>query len=164
MNRFKLEAMVEEFPFLTKLGACDTENYADLEIKVKRWTPELMAIVPEHSGHRSSAGDSTDADLFFAVLQNEEVAELETAGYWSYGSQHEPDRQDSAGSLLEQVADYAGALAFLVRVQYAMCDWRESDPSTYITVYKPAKDVTVASLFEKAREKARREVEIETAF
>jgi len=163
MNRYKLEAMLEEFPFLREVSRMvEDGDYADLNIRVKRWTPDLFDQIPCHDGHRSNAGDSDDVDAFFAVLEDGNVIELRAAGYWTFGNQHTPDRHDGAGTVLEQVAEIN--LAYLVRKQWASCDWRESDETVNVTIYKPAKDVTVAGLIEKAREKASRELEAEIAF
>lgn len=157
--------MLKEFPFLHKINVVDEKDPAYLDIRVRRWTPELVAIVPDRSGHRStSVGNRTDADLFFAIEQDGGLYELETSGYWTDGRQTEPDRHYHARTILEQIADAVDTLAFLVRVEYGVCDWQETDPITYVTIYKPAKDMSLAELVSKAREKAQRELESEMAF
>ena len=167
MNRFKFQAMVEEFPFLAELKASEEDG-----IKVKRLDEKVLTYTPQEYQYTGSLVNDWGHDRWHAVMADGTVIEnFVKAGYdFQSNYAYEGGRHDEGESVLEAldrlIAEQDAEPAFLVN------EWANHDDTSGrdyrhvqgFTVYKPGRDVNIAALIQAAKDKAKSGVAIETDF
>lgn len=163
MNRFKFKAMTEEFPFLSEVFGKRESGWC-FALKVKRATPELLNTTPSTHEYTGSLVGIWEGDEVYLIASSKAY---QVQARWDFDSNfaHTDRRSGPGETLLEACARHAIEPDYIVWIEFGLgIEDHYSTKEWKATIYKPAKDVTVTSLIEKAREKARREVETEIAF
>ena len=163
MNKFRFEAIVSEFPFLRELGAtpeCDS-------IQVKRWDEAVLAIVPNEYSYDGSLVNDWREDTWHAILPDGEIKRdfVKASSHYHSNYAHSQDRNECGETLLEALHDLDES-EYLVRHEVEHDDergrpYRDSD---WWTIYKPARQVTIAGLCKEALQRAKRDVAAELDF
>jgi len=159
--------MVEEFPFLTEMGATEEDD-----IKVKRLDEKVLAYTPQEYRYDGSLVNDWANDKWHAVMPDGTiVSKFVKAGYdFQSNYAYEGGRHDEGESILEAldrlIAEHNSEPAFLVN------EWANHDDTSGrdyrheqgFTVYKPGRGVDIAALIQAAKDKAKSGVAIETDF
>ena len=180
MNRFKFEAFVGEFPFLSTVFT--VKNYdrtttvltaEDVNsIRVKRIDATLLSCTPKSFSWDGSLGETQRFTEFSFVLNDATATVLlncvkqEREAGSNYA--HSQTIVFPGESVLEAIDRHGCAdnLVAIVRCDREYDSWsgRECTDTRYITIYKVAREDSLPALLEAARDLARREVLAEVNF
>jgi len=174
MNRFRFQAMLEEFPFLHPL--LDGVDAAKVEIKVKRLDAEMLGFTPTEYSHVGSLVNCWCHDRWYAIVAGE-IARVEWDGEpavisrpnASHRSNYAYDQgwERTGETLLESLArfeeDYLHLPDLLVRDHeyHDDTDGRDLQHEHTITIFKPRKDLSIAAEIERAKLVARLSFDLE---
>lgn len=166
MNRFKLNAFKQEFPFLLDIIG---DSIPDT-IRVKRVDENLLKVIPRYSCHDGSMGVSEMDERVHFVLSDGTVIEdaVLQSGHVSSNYAHSQSRSWEGESVLESIDRHgvADKLQFIVVEQYHLHDWegQEHIKEHSFCIYKPPKDTSFGEEIKKARAFALAEVRAEADF
>lgn len=163
MNRFKFEAMVEEFPFLPEAFG-KRESQWCFTLTVKRVTPELLNVTPRTDEHEGSLVGIWEGDEVYLIADNK-AYQVQAA--WDFDSNfaHTDRRWGPGETLLEACARYEVHPDYIVWIEFGLgIENHYSTKEWKATIYKPGRDISIAGTIAVARSKARREVGVEVAF
>lgn len=174
MNKFKFDAMVEEFPFLSQVLKHDRGNnqqrdHLDCDgISIKRTTRELMEHTPSYQGATGSLVGINDGERFDFVLDDGIIRNaVHDSGYVTHNEAHQDDEQWNGETVLEAIVKHgvADKLAYIVRLDYGYNVQDHYSQRNYqVVIFKPAKDFTWQELVDEAKAKALAEVQAEANF
>ncbi len=176
MNRFKYQAMCNEFPWLQQaIGTqrhdnAQARNLIDLDsVEIKRITVEVLDKKPSDNDYIGSLVGIHEWDEVVFVLDDGTVMRdaVKRGAYWKSNYAHEGNRTSDGEDMLEAIArlDVANTLAYIVWAcggynaenHYSAGNWRA-------TIYKPAKDFTLAEVITAVEAKALEQVKTEATF
>lgn len=175
MNAFKLDAMIEEFPFLrdtalvSKNGRSRREAKTCDGIAIKRIDADLLARTPKNYSWDGSLVGIDEWDRIDFVLSDGTVIidavkqEVEAGSNYAHTDTHYEDGE----TILEAIYNHqvADSLAFIVWAKGGyVVEGHYSQPNWSATIYKPAKDFSLTSVIIEAKERAGNEVQAETNF
>jgi len=170
MNRFKLQAYLQEFPFLQDIIGDEIPD----SIRIKRADENLMKFVPCYSRHDGSMGrtkhetrvhfvlydGSIDGSIILDAVRHEECFSSSYAGYSPYSIDGE--------TVLEAIDRHgiAEKLQFTIVEEYFLDDWsgQEYVEEYTVTLYKTPKNTTFGAEIQKAMAQAIAEVRVEADF
>ena len=166
MNRFKLQAYMQEFPFLQDLVGDEIPD----SVRVKRADENLLKVIPRYSCHDGSMGiTELDKKVHF-ILQDGTIIKnaVEQSGHTSSNYAHSQERSWDGETVLEAIDRHgvAESLAFIVIEHYYLNDWEgcQYEKEHKFTVYKTPKGTSFGAEIEKARAQALAEVRAEADF
>ena len=165
MNRFKLQAYLQEFPFLQDIIGDEIPD----SIRIKRADENLMKFVPCYSRHDGSMGRTKSyARVHFVLkdgiildaVRHEECFSSNYAGYPPYSIDGE--------TVLEAIDRHgiAEKLQFTIVEEYFLDDWsgQEYVEEYSFIIYKTPKNTTFGAEIQKAMAQAIAEVRVEADF
>jgi hypothetical protein len=173
MNRFKIEAFFKEFPFLNSLKGFDEKSLTPEEVdslRVSRFDEETLELVPDEYYWDGSMGETSNWERIDFVLSDGTIIHnaVETQG--ESGSNYaDSQMQRWAGESVLEAIDRHGVadrLSFLVLFKHVKEDWEGGEylHDHLLTIYKPAKGLSIPVLIAEARSQAMREVRAECDF
>ncbi len=166
MNRFKLNAYIQEFPFLRNIIG---DSIPD-SVRIKRADENLLKVVPQYSYHDGSMGITKMDERVHFILNDGTIIEnaVEQKGHTSSNYAHSQERSWDSETVLEAIDRHgvAESLAFIVVEKYYLDDWsgQEYTKEYTLTIYKTPKNTTFGAEIEKARAQALAEVRAEADF
>jgi len=173
MNRFKKQAFFKEFPFLGSLKGFDTETLSGEELdslKVSRFDEETLERVPSSYYWDGSLGVTDNWQRVDLVLKDGSVIHdaVQTQGKSGSNYAYTQTQTWEGETILEAIDRHgvADSLAYVVLLAHELNDWEGSRyvHSHKVTVFKPARGVSVNALIDAARSRALREVQAECNF
>ena len=166
MNRFKLQAYKQEFPFLEEIiGDTNPDS-----VRIKRVDENLLKIIPQYYYHDGSMGISeTDEKVHFVLADGTIIKNaVEQAGHTSSNYAHSQTKEWEGQTVLEAIDQHgvADKLQYIVVEYYDLDDWSggEYKREYTLTIYKAPKNTTFGAEIEKARAQALAEVRAEADF
>lgn len=168
MNKFKLEAYKEEFPFLKDIMSAWDATEVD-SVRVKRADEEMLNLVPEEYFRDGSKGETHNWDRVSFVF-GDKIAINAVALNREIGSNyaHEQTKFETGETILEALSrvENPDDVTHVVWETRKYSDWSGQDVVRQysVTVYKPPKGVKFSDLIREAREAALREVQAEVSF
>lgn len=166
MNRFKLQAYMQEFPFLKDIiGDINPDS-----VRVKRADENLLKVIPEYYCHNGSMGiTEMDEKVYFVLKDGTFIKDaVKQKGHTSSNYAHTQEQFWEGETVLEAIDRHgvAESLAFIVVEKYYLDDWSggEYEKEYSFTVYKTPKNTTFGAEIEKARAQALAEVRVEADF
>jgi hypothetical protein len=166
MNRFKLQAYVQEFPFLREIVGDAIPD----SVRVKRADKNLLKVVPEYYYHDGSLGESKLSEKVHFVLQDGSILRdaVEQGGKKTSNYAYSQEQYWEGETVLEAIDRHgvADKLQYIVVEYYYLDDWsgQEYTKEYSFTVYKPPKETSFGAEIEKARACALAEVRAEEDF
>jgi hypothetical protein len=167
MNRFKFNAFVEEFPFLSELIP-DSPIDCD-SIKIKRATKELMGHKPYYRGATGSlVGINDDEDVSFilndgTIIEDAVQSELSV----THNEAHRDNEYKDGETVLEAIDRHSvtDTLKYIVSHEYGYnIESHYSQPNFRVTIFKPSREFNWVTLIVAAQRKALEEVQAEANF
>jgi hypothetical protein len=166
MNRFKLQAYCEEFPFLQGLiGDAIPDS-----VRVKRADDNLLKVVPEYYYHDGSMGETKIDEKVHFVLANGSILHdaVEQGGKKTSNYAYSQEQSWEGETVLEAIDRHgvADKLQYIVVEYYYLDDWsgQEYTKEYSFTIYKTMKGTTFGEEIKKARAQALAEVRAEADF
>ena len=165
MNRFKLLAYKQEFPFLEGIIG---DAFPD-SIRIKRADENLLSFTPHYSSHVGSMGKTKSWEKVHFILQDGTIedAVLQRKNFSSNYAGDSPYSSDGE-TVLEAIDRHgvADKIQFIVVESYYLDDWEgsEKEEEYAITLYKTPKGTTFGAEIKKARAQALAEVRAEADF
>lgn len=169
MDLFRLDAMVDQFPFLIDiLGSYDEDPTA---IHVKRWDKHVLAHKPQEHRLVGSAVCEFGTDEWYVICGDKPLlfGEPEFLSRSLYA--HEDPIHRVGKSLLESLLglrdEHPSVLpAHLVNVvcEYSVRAQQPRHQTMEISVYKPARGASISELIEQTQAKAAAQVAAECDF
>ena len=166
MNRFKLQAYKQEFPFLEEIiGDTNPDS-----VRVKRADENLLKVIPEYYCHDGSMGITEADEKVHFVLHDGSILydAVKQSGHISSNYAHSQTREWRGETVLEAIDRHgvAESLAFIVVEYYYLDDWsgQEYTKECNFCVYKTPKGTSFGAEIEKARACALAEVRAEADF
>ncbi|MHA1216264.1 MAG: hypothetical protein ACTSPX_02920 [Candidatus Thorarchaeota archaeon] len=168
MDRFKYQAFLEEFPFLTEIiGEGDP---LDCEgITVKRIDNELLKKVPRRSIATGSCVGIDDREVVSFILADSTILEnaVRDGGSAIHNEAHTDNEYWDGETILEAIDRHnvGDNLSYIVVVRegYNVRD-HYSEPSWCCTVYKPGRNINLAEVIAEEKAKALEMVRAEANF
>jgi len=166
MNRFKLQAYKQEFPFLGEIIGDEIPD----SVRVKRADENLLKIIPTYSLHVGSLGKTKNMDRVHFILQDGTIIEDAVLHREDFSSNYAGDSPYSMdGETVLEAIDRHGVadkIQFIVVESYYLDDWEghEYTEDYNFTVYKTPKNTTFGAEIQKARAQALAEVRVEADF
>jgi hypothetical protein len=166
MNRFKLQAYCEEFPFLQDLIGGKIPD----SICVKRSDDNLLKVVPEYYYHDGSMGETKIDEKVHFVLADGSILHdaVEQGGQTSSNYSYTQEQSWEGETVLEAIDRHgvAESLNCIVIEYYYLNDWsgQEYTKEYSFTIYKTMKGTTFGEEIKKARAQALAEVRAEADF
>lgn len=175
MRKAKLEAYLNEFPFLEELIR---ESFPEAKrlhlcvtnIQVKRADENLLSKVPSNSLWTGSLGKSEGWEQIHFVLQNGNVLKNAVEGAEEYRSNyaHESEYYRDGESILDALSSLENPddILYIVEEGYYYSGWSGGQEEEYysIIIFKPPKGVKYSDLIAKAKARALAEVRAEADF
>ncbi len=166
MNRFKLLAYKQEFPFLEEIiGDSNPDS-----VRIKRADENLLRVTPRYYYHNGSMGETEDNEKIHFVLKDGTLIKnaVEQSGHTSSNYAHSQTKEWKGQTVLEAIDQHgvADKLEYIVVEQYYLDDWEGSDYEKEYSciVYKTPKGASFGEKIEKARACALAEVRAEADF
>jgi hypothetical protein len=166
MNKFKLEAYKQEFPFL---GEIIGDAIPD-SVRVKRADDNLLKVVPEYYCHDGSMGATKIDEKVHFVLADGSILHdaVEQGGHTSSNYAHSQEQSWEGETVLEAIDRHgvAESLDCIVIEYYYLNDWsgQEYTKEYSFTIYKTPKGTSFGAEIEKAKAQALAEVRAEADF
>jgi hypothetical protein len=166
MNRFKLQAYCNEFPFLQDLIGDEIPD----SVRIKRADENLLKVVPLYHCHDGSMGITKLEEKIHLVLTDGTFIQntVEQKGHTFSSYAHSQECFWDGETVLEAIDRHgvAESLAFIVVEKYYLDDWSggEYKREHSLTLYKTPKNTTFGAEIEKARAQALAEVRAEADF
>ena len=166
MNRFKLQAYCNEFPFLQDLIGDEIPD----SVRIKRADENLLKVVPQYSYHDGSMGITKMDERVHFILNDGTIIKnaVEQKGHTSSNYAHSQERSWDGETVLEAIDRHgvAESLTFIAVEYYYLDDWSggEYTREYTLTIYKTPKNTTFGAEIEKARAQALAEVRVEADF
>ncbi len=166
MNRFKLQAYCNEFPFLQDLIGDEIPD----SVRIKRADENLLKVIPRYSCHDGSMGITKMDETVHFILNDGTIIKnaVEQNGHTSSNYAHSQDQYWDGETVLEAIDRYgvADKLQYIVVEYYYFDDWsgQEYEKEHSFTIYKTPKDTTFGAEVKKARAYALAEVRAEADF
>lgn len=169
MNRFKILAMIKEFPILHEILP-DEHSWRNVQsISVRRIGGDILNLMPEwehRSGTRCSYTDGQTIDFVCSIME-ETISFHPNAvrqdSHTEYHDQHD-GRSSSPGETVLEAIDRLGISDILYLIIRTNFHEEDGDRSWEYTVHKPSKDQTLEKSLNLARQRAAREVRAEVDF
>jgi len=166
MNRFKLNAYLQEFPFLHNLIGDEIPD----SVRVKRTDENLLKIIPRYSRHDGSMGKTKSMERVHFVLHDDSIIKDAVRHGEDFSSNYagvSPYSIDGE-TVLESIDRHgvADKLQFIVVESYYLDDWEGNEriEEYAFTIYKTPKGTTFGAEIQKARAQALAEVRAEADF
>lgn len=171
MNRFKLQAYVSEFPFLSEINEEIRDGkHRDVEfIRIAKVDTNLLNKTPEYEGATGSMVDISTGEHIHFVLSTGEVLRnaVKTSGQVTHNEAHSDDEWWDGESVLEAIdrQGIADKLSYIVVEAYGY-DIRDhySEGGLNFVIYKSPKGDTIARATEEEKAKALSMVQAEANF
>ena len=169
MNKFKLDVLKREFPFLKEILS-DKKHTEINFIRIARADEEMLKSIPEEYYWDGSAGETSNWDRISFVLKNGTVQMncVRTKGVAGSNYAHEGTREWEGETVLEALSEIENPddIQYIVWEKKIFSDWRGQDRTrTYeVTIYKTPKNESLSDILERAKKKAMMEVMAETNF
>ena len=173
MNRMKFNAYLKEFPFLEQ---CNT-RWEDLAgdpincdaIKVARISQELLDYTPRYDGATGALVSIDNGERFDFILRDGRVIRdaVRASGDVVHNEAHTDDESYDGETLLEAIdrKGVIGTLKYVVKMSYGYNIRDHHSQGNYtMTVYKEAKDFSLADAIAAANEDALAQVRGEANF
>ena len=166
MNRFKLQAYKQEFPFLGEIIGDDIPD----SIRIKRADENLLKFIPTNSLHVGSLGRTEMNERIHFVLHDGEVLHDVVVRSEEYSSNYSGDTPYSTDgeTVLESIDRHgvAETLQYIIVEYYYIDDWEghECTEEYTFSIYKTPKNTTFGAEIQKARAQALAEVRVEADF
>lgn len=166
MNRFKLQAYKQEFPFLGEVIGDEIPDY----VRIKRADENLLKFIPTNSLHVGSLGRTEVNEKIHFILSDGKVLYNAVVRHEKYSSNYSGDTHYYEGgeTVLEAIERHgvAESLAFIIVEEYYLNDWegQEYTKEYTFTIYKTPKGTSFGAEIKKARAQALAEVRVEADF
>jgi hypothetical protein len=166
MNRFKLQAYVQEFQFLMEIVGDEIPD----SVRVKRADENLLKVVPECYYHDGSMGVSKMDERVHFVLADGSILHdaVEQGGKKTSNYAYSQEQSWEGETVLEAIDRHgvADQLQYIVQDVFDLDDWegQEYHRSWEIVIYKAPKGTSFGAEIEKARAQALAEVRAEADF
>ena len=166
MNRFKLQAYKQEFPFLGEIIGNEIPD----SVRIKRADENLLKFIPTYSLHVGSMGKTKGWEKIHFVLKDSTIIDDAVLHRVDFSSNYAGDSPYSTdGEAVLEAIDRHGVsenLAFIVVEYYYIDDWsgHECTEEYSFSIYKTPKNTTFGAEIKKARAQALAEVRVEADF
>lgn len=172
MNRIKFNAYLKEFPFLEECNIRWNHQRESIncdEIKISRIGRELLDYTPSYNGATGSLVGIDDGERFDFILKDGQIIKdaVAASGHVTHNEAHTDDEHLTGETVLEAIdrEDVAENLEFIVKVCYGYNIRDHYSLSNYsMTVYKAAKDFSLADAIAAANKEALSQVKAEANF
>lgn len=169
MNKFKLEAFFQEFPFIKEV--IGEKNHTKIDfIRVARIDENFLNSIPGEYYWDGSAGETSNWERIAFVMKDGTVHQdcVKTKGVAGSNYAHEGTREWEGETVLEAISSLENPddVQYIVWEERILSDWQGQDSTrTYgITIYKAPKNKSLSEILERARKKAMAEVMAESNF
>ncbi|MCM8900633.1 hypothetical protein KVG29_05240 [Caldicoprobacter algeriensis] len=168
MNRFKLEAFKQEFPFLNEILEGEPTD-----IKIKRADENLLKATPEEYYWDGSKGYTKTKEAVYFILKDGTILQDAVKPSYESGSNyaHSQHRYDEGETVLEAIYRLqqqfsADDIQYIVWVRDHLSDWdgSEYEDYYYVTIYKTPKGTSYSDIIHKAEQEALQQVKAEADF
>lgn len=172
MNRFRYEALVEEFPFLPEVifDFEDPSNAIRLceYIAIKRLDEAILNITPMHETYHGSLTHTDDEQAIHFILDDQSIIMGAVTPKRSQGSDNSWSEQEGE-TILEAIYRHNVAerlkYAVITHIGYEKIqEGSRSSDKWNAKVYKLPKYTTLSAEIERAQQKARGKVRTEADF
>ena len=166
MNRFKLQAYCNEFPFLQDLIGDEIPD----SVRIKRADENLLKVVPRYSCHDGSMGITKMDERVHFIFNDGTIIKnaVEQKGHTSSNYAHSQERSWDGETVLEAIDRHgvAETLQYIIIEHYYLNDWEgcHYEKEHKFTIYKTPKGTSFGAEIEKARAQALAEVRAEADF
>lgn len=173
MNRFRYEALVDEFPFLSEVWFSFFEDPNDsirnCEYIVIKQLNEVLYMTPRHETIRGSMTNINDEQVVHFILDNLDDRSIIRDAV-KKERKHTSDNTwfENPGETILEAAHRHGVadrIKYIVvtHIGYNIVEYRSTDKWN-ATVYKLPKHTTISAEIEKAKKNAREKVRAEANF
>ena len=165
MNRFKVNAFFNEFPFLNALVEGGPREVD--EVKVARIDRHLLELVPKYEGSTGSLVGIDDSERIFLLDSNGEVlAEPRQATDITHNEAHRDDEEEEGETVGEALLclEDPNTVAYAVSIHTGY-DIRDhySVGGCSVVVYKPPKGFTLQEWIEEQKRRAKEMLDAQIA-
>ncbi|MFL1672504.1 hypothetical protein [Paenibacillus dendritiformis] len=169
MNRFRYEALVEEFPFLTGISFFEDVNdaiYHCEHIVIKRLDDVVLNMKPRHESASGSMVSIDDEQRVHFILDDGQIIIDAVHKEWEHRTDN--DWFEKPGETILEAIHRIGVAnqvkhIVIAHIGYDIVQHRSTEKWN-VTVYKLPKYTTLSAEIEKAQQKAREKVRAEGDF
>lgn len=164
MNRFRLQAYQQEFPFLKEIIGDTIPGW----IKIARVDERLLGFVPRHEIKKIGLGKIEKEDRVFFVLTNGTLIADAAKQAGKLIINMVPHEEWEEETVLDGIyrLEVAETLQYIVIVTSARSEWDKilNTNDIEVAIYKPAKDITFAAEIAAVKAKVLEEIRAEANF